>query len=289
MTVSRVALTCAAALCTGTAMATATPVTIPVHITEWPSGTPAPTTTITGEVDWVTPSGTLMKPVAGAPLVNGALQVDVPPIPAGLRWSVELWETGQPGPVYRSAPLARLPATNSRFPLFNQWIDVVRETFHSDALFSPDWQVASRIESSLAPYGPATVRLSASPGSQTWHVIVVGRGYRFGDDFALRPATDIAHPERVIQAVPQGPGVYIPTWPFGGPGATAVRTTVTTALSGILSAYPYFLPPPPFTPTSISVSSIGGFSSDGSLTLRANGGRIGSDLVVVGPPVGAAG
>ena len=68
------------------------------------------------------------------------------------------------------------------------------------------------------------------------------------------------------------------------PSRAALQASVRATLGTFLSGYGYFLPPPPFTATTSSVSHVAVAHADGSLALRLNGGRVnGPPVIVIGP------
>jgi hypothetical protein len=270
----------AAAIVLTAGVAEAAPVTIPVSITEWPPGTTPPPTQTTAEIDWLTPDGSLAKTVAVAPL---AIRAVVPPLPPGLRWGIVLREPTEPGPVFRSGPLQQLPTGHvPPISVLDGSISILRESFQSDPLFNPDWHLADRIRQGLVGVtnaGSPAVGLGVS--GQSWVVTVESPFYLYRQPFALAPSNDIGHPADVIDAIPLGPGTFQATIPFLVPSRAALQASVRATLGTFLSGYGYFLPPPPFTATTYSVSHVAVAHADGSLALRLNGGRVNGPPVIV--------
>jgi hypothetical protein len=269
-----------------TGVAEAAPVTIPVSITEWPSGTTPPPTQITFELDWLTPAGAPLKVVATGLVTNGAIRSLVPPLPNGLRWGVVLREATEPGPVYRSGPLQALPTGHvPPISVLDGSISILRESFQSDPLFNPDWHLADRIRAGLAGVANAGLpEVGLGVSGQSWVVTVESPFYIYRQPFALAPSNDVGHPADVVDALPLGPGTFQATIPFFPvPTRAALQASVRASLGQFLSGYGYFLPTPPFTPTTFSVSHVAVAQADGSLGLRLNGGRVNGPPVVVGP------
>jgi hypothetical protein len=280
----------AGALAGSPGVASAAVATIPVSITEWPPGTPPPGTSITFELDWLTPAGGLAKVVATGPLANGAIRTVVPPLPPGLRWGVVLREATEPGPVFRSGPLQALPTGHvPPISVFDGSLSILRESFQSDPLFNPDWHLADRIRAGLAGVAKAGLpEIGLFVSGQSWVVTVETPFYAYRQPFALAPSNDVGHPADVVDALPLGPGAFQATIPFFPvPTRLALQASVRATLGQFLSGYGYFLPTPPFTSTSYSISHVVVAQPDGSLGLRLNGGRVNGPPVVVGPAAGA--
>ena len=279
------------------APASAVSVVVPVAVTDSPQTQPPdlplpPQSAITGEIDWVDPSGALAKTVAVVPLRGGALRFDAPAIDPRLRWAITLRQPGEPGLVYRSGPLDHLP-TSRPIPVsvLDESISVLRgATFGSDALFRPDLNPGGRIQAGLVgvPGSPAVSNVTLDVQNQAWQVTVRGLAYRYRQAFDLVPSTDVGHPGVVIEARPRGAGVVTaPFWlrPQLNALRGAWRASIRQSLERFFADYVYILPPPPFDVTTYSVSAITGLRGDGSIGLRLNGGRVNGlpDVVIAQP------
>jgi hypothetical protein len=207
------------------------PVEIPVQATH--SSFAAPLDLI-AEVFWVTTDGSVAQDLGVAPVVGGVATMDLPPRPQHLRWAVRLRDPASAGAVYRSGPLARLPA-RGRGPLSGGTIRVHRGggVFGLDSGDGAEALLRERLRATMPP--PAVYeRVELGSDQEGRYVLtlhgrirVAGLTLAFAYRRALRiaGALDPGRPARAVVAWPEGPA-RLP-----GPSLAALRLKLDLAMS----------------------------------------------------------